>query len=867
MQAEHDGMWRRIEDLFGRALELPPGERAAFLDGACEGDVSLRREVEALLASHQRAGDFIQSPAFEDGLKVITQPESPLAEGHRIGPYQVIRELGRGGMGAVYLAARADDEYKKQVAIKIVKRGMDSEEVLDRFRNERQILASLDHPNIARLFDGGATKDGLPFFVMEYVEGLPVDEYCDGQKLSTVERLKLYRKVCAAVHHAHGNLVVHRDIKPSNILVMTDGTPKLLDFGIAKLLDQDAAVSGQRTATVARIMTPQYASPEQVRGGAITTASDIYSLGVLLYKLLTGRLPYQFKTLLPAEIEKVICERETERPSTAITRTGGAADGAEERVAPATPESLAEARREKPEGLRRKLKGDLDNIVLMAMRKEPQRRYSSVEQLSGDIRRHLEGLPVIAANDTFRYRTSKFVRRHRIGMAAAALVLLSLLAGIAATTWQARLARREKANAERINAFLEQIINYSNPVMESSRSNGHATTIEDALDLAAQRVESGEFADQPEVEVELLRMIAHSYLFQGRYDLAIKYGGEYLATQDGRDGQDAPRAVEASAMRAVLAFIKGDITEAETLYRRLLPVMRNQYQKGSLKPEALAEAVNNFAYLRRTQGDSKEAESLFRETLALTPQIQAESQYIVRLTRTTLASTIADQGRFEDALEVSRQAVDEFRQTGQADTPDFGFSLTVMGGFLTDKADFAGADRALREAEAILRQRLKPGHLWLGDNLRNQAISLYRQDRFQEAQDRVAEALKIYQGFGPHYDQYPTLLIVQGLILDKTGRSREGEAILREALRLRTQTLPKGHYWIAVAQGALGECLARQKRFDEAEPLLVESYAVLDSSLGQRDPRTNEAKQRLRGLYQVWGKPEQAAQIGLPHQP
>jgi eukaryotic-like serine/threonine-protein kinase len=857
MQAER---WQQVEELFGGALDRAPDERATFLTDACGNDDGLRREVEALLASHQRAGDFIQAPAFEDALNLIKRPEPALESGHRIGSYEVIREIGRGGMGTVYLAARADDEYRKQVAIKIIKRGMDTAEVLRRFRNERQILASLDHPNIARLLDGGTTEDGMPFFVMEHIEGLALLNYCDAERLSTVERLELYRKICAAVQHAHQNLVVHRDIKPSNIVVISDGTPKLLDFGIAKLLGDDTGQPGKQTATVARIMTPQYASPEQVRGSAITTASDVYSLGVLLYELLTGHHAYHLKALLPREIERVICEKEPERPSTAITRVEESTD-ADGVTTSNTPASVSEARSERPDGLRRKLKGDLDNIVLKAMRKEPERRYSSVEQFSEDIRRHLEGLPVIATNHTFNYRAGKFVRRNRLGVTAVAIILLSLIAGIVATSWQARAARQEKAKAESINAFLEQILNYSNPVLNLPGDNSRETKMTQVLDEAAKRLEGEEFADQPEVKAELERIIANSYYSQGRYSLGREHMQEYVALERRIYGENHPKALAASATWAALLFNRGEMTEAENLYRQVLPAMRIEQQKGNIKAERLLDELVYFAYLRRTQGDSKEAESLFRESLALSPQLPKESRYILGVTRSTLASTLADQGRFDEALQTAREAVADDRQLGGADRPDFGFSLTVLGGFLTDKGDFAEADASLREAEAIFRLRLSPSHLWLGDNLRNQAISFYRQDKFAEAQNKVSEAGKIYlESFGSHYDHYPTVLIVQGLILNKTGKSEEGETILREAAKLRTESLPKEHFWVAVANSALGECLTTQKRFAEAEPLLVDSYTALNAGLGQRDPRTTEALQRLARLYDAWGKPAQATQ-------
>ncbi|HLL16540.1 MAG TPA: protein kinase, partial [Pyrinomonadaceae bacterium] len=400
--------WKQVEELFQAALDLPRDERPGFIAEAGATDDALRKQVEALVAQYEEAGDFIEAPAFAGGgfnpgsaAFRTTQPtdleDDPMA-GARVGAYKIVREIGRGGMGAVYLAVRADSEYQKRVAIKLVKRGMDTDFILRRFRNERQILASLDHTNIARLLDGGTTDTGLPYFVMEYIEGQPLYRYCDGEKLTIHERLRLFVQLCNAVAYAHQNLVVHRDIKPSNILICADGTPKLLDFGIAKLLNPELSPDTLTpTATAMRLMTPEYASPEQVRGEAATPSSDIYSMGVLLYELLTGHRPYHFPNRSPHEIARVICEEEPEHPSRVVMRPediipldGGGGESA------TTLELLCKMRGTTLENLRRELAGDLDNITLKALRKEPGRRYGSIERLRDDIAHHLEGRPVSA---------------------------------------------------------------------------------------------------------------------------------------------------------------------------------------------------------------------------------------------------------------------------------------------------------------------------------------------------------------------------------------------------------------------------------------------------------------------------------------
>ncbi|HEU4525607.1 MAG TPA: protein kinase [Gemmatimonadales bacterium] len=420
--------FRRCEELFHVTLGLPEAERGAFLRQRCADDPLLQADVERLLAAHVQAGDFISSPAIAAVGNGIGPDESWL--GRLVGPYRVVREIGRGGMGAVYLAERADGQYQQRVALKVIKRGMDTEQVLARFRAERQILASLDHPNIARLLDGGSTDQGVPFFVMEYIEGQPIDAWAAGRELSVEDRLRLFLQVCGAVAYAHQNLVVHRDIKPLNILVTVEGVPKLLDFGIAKVLHEgpDEATS---TVTGMRLLTPEYASPEQIEGRHATTVSDVYALGVVLYELLTGRSPYRTRSRAPLDLVEAVRTTDPDRPS-AVGNT---------------------------EKLRRRLRGDLDTILLTALRKEPTRRYPSVEQFAGDIRRHLDGLPVRARPDTFRYRAGKFVRRNRVPVAAALLLALALLGGTAATAYQAQQARAAQARAERRFADVRKLAN------------------------------------------------------------------------------------------------------------------------------------------------------------------------------------------------------------------------------------------------------------------------------------------------------------------------------------------------------------------------------------------------------------------------
>jgi eukaryotic-like serine/threonine-protein kinase len=582
--------WKKVAAIFEQALELPTTGRAAFLKKNCNRDGELRREVESLLESHASAGSFIDEPGLffsEDELK---DDVAAVAPGHLIGAYRVIREIGRGGMGTVYLAERADQQYEKQVAIKLIKRGMDTDSVLRHFRKERQILAGFDHPNIARLFDGGTTEDGLPYFVMEYVEGLPIDEYCDAHRLGVAERLKLFREVCAAVSYAHRRLVIHRDIKRSNILVTSEGVPKLLDFGIAKILQTDNAAESMLTLTGMRPMTPEYASPEQVRGDPVTAASDVYSLGVVLYELLTGSSPYRLTSHSPREVERAITEQEPTPPSTA------------------TPENNRKSVRA---GLafanRKSLRGDIDNIVLMALRKEPGRRYQSVDQFADDIRRYLEARPVLARKDTLVYRAGKFIRRNPVLVGAASVCALLALVIIWLTLpdFTAPTLAPQKSiavlpfqniSADPGNAYLadgiqEEILTRLSKIADLkviSRASAQrykskpANVREVAQQLGVAHLLEGtvqKAADQVRVNVELINAQTGSYLWADKFDrnfVDIFSAESEIAT---KIAETLQAKLSGSERRAISAYPTKN-TKAYDLYLKGRYHWRNFYAPG-----------------------------------------------------------------------------------------------------------------------------------------------------------------------------------------------------------------------------------------------------------------------------------------------
>jgi len=640
--------WRKIESIFQTVVEKPKPERQQMLTQYCGNDPDLRREIEALLSEDDTSDfdDFIQAP-IKDVARSLPQPSSDNYIGRNIGPYQVVKLLGQGGMGAVYLAERADAEFYRQVALKIVRRGMDSNFVLKRFRMERQILATLEHPNIAQLLDGGTTADGLPYFVMEYVQGQPLTEYCDARETSLTERLKLFLSVCAAVQHAHQKLIVHRDLKPSNVLVTAEGIPKLLDFGIAKLLDPALSpMPITRTQTSMRMMTPDYASPEQVRGLPVTAASDVYTLGVILFELLTGARPYQFETYSPAEIERAICDTEIERPSALAERVKAESGMTNERNS---------SFRLHPSSL----KGDLDNIALMALRKEPERRYQSVEQLAEDIRCYLQGRPISARRESAMYRTGKFVRRNKLAVAAAILVFFSLLGGIVTTTRAARIAETERARAEanlaeaqtqRAEADRQRLI------AEEQRARAEAEADEANLQrqiAEAQRAEADAQRQNAETQQERaerrfaqVRKLANTFLFDFHDKIAalpgstvaremvVKTALEYLDSLAKEAEGDVLLQNELAAAYLRIGDVQGFPRQANlghmdaalVSYRRSLELserLRAKGQKDVVLLRRLAETHGKAAEVARFMNKQADAKESYQKALAVGEQLLA----------------------------------------------------------------------------------------------------------------------------------------------------------------------------------------------------------------------------------------------------
>lgn len=809
--------WQQVKSILEGALERTPEDRAGYLGTACGEDVDLRGEVDSLLASEDILDDFIEEPLFD--LRGPAGEE--WGEGVQVGPYRVLREIGRGGMGSVYLADKADGDYEGQFALKVIRRGMDSEEVLRRFRSERRILTQLDHPQIARVFDGGTTADGRPYFVMEYVEGRPITEYCEEENLSIPQRLELFLAVCSAVHFAHQNLVVHRDLKPANILVTRAGVPKLLDFGIAKLLDPDRTEPAL-TVLERRPMTPLYASPEQLRGKQVTTASDVYSLGVLLYLLLAGRPAYGLTPPEGEELFKAVCEDDPPRPSAVAGDV-----------------------------LRRRLAGDLDNIVLRAMQKEPQRRYASVEQLAEDIRRHLEGLPVLARPDTAFYRAGKFVRRHRLGVGFAAAALL-LIIGFSITVTQFwRQAVRERDRAEAISTFLLDVFTDPDP----GESRGEEITAREVLDRGTEKI-SRDLQDQPELRATLMETMGLVYRNLGLLEPASKLTEESLAIRRETLGEDHLLVAGSLQNLAVLRRDRGDRAAAEELLREALEIHRRQRSTDTAE---YAKALNDLAAILEGKGDLNGAEALYRESLTLKrQQLGSEHEDIARglsnLGHLRHARKDYDgaERHYQDALAMRRRLFGTVH-------PDVAKTLSNLAVLYEDQGDLARAEQMYREVLEMRRKLLGGRHPHVARSLNNLAVLLQKRGDARAAEPLYREALSIAdQALGPVHEERAIYLRGLASVLLDQRRAAEAEPLAREALGIFREETPDS-WRVADAESILGGCLAAQGRFEEAEPLLVGAYEALAKDPADGNRRAGEALARVVTLYRSSGKPERAA--------
>jgi serine/threonine-protein kinase len=837
MEAER---WREVDRLFAAALDWPPEERAASLEKACQGDPELRAEVERLLNVDERLGGFLEQPAVPPwGVAGESDENGPL------GPYRLLRRLGSGGSGTVYLARRDDEQYNRLVAIKILRSGLEGTEIYHRFLAERQILARLEHPNIARLYDGGSTPDGRPYLVMELVEGLPVDVYCDRHRLSIDRRLELFRRICGAIQYAHQNLLVHRDIKPLNILVTADGEPKLLDFGIAKQLAAEGEESGAQTRTGLRLMTPSFASPEQVRGEAVTTASDVYSLGVLLYELLVGRSPYRLTTGLPHEIETAICEQEPERPSQALARAPG--------VEPEVPAGeVAAARDTRVPALVRRLAGDLDNIVLKALRKEAPRRYASAAALSQDVENHLLNLPVAARPDTLAYRTRTFVRRHRAAVLAAAAVLALVVGFLVSLVLQGRQLARERDKANYALSFLVDTFQQADPF----HTRGERLTARDILDRGAGRV-SRELAGQPDVQAALMDAIGRVDLGLGRIDRAAPLLEGALAVRQRTQGGSLEMAQSLDHVAAV-RLQRSDFKGSEQLLRQSLALKRRLPGDNAVE---VARTLNQLGdtVARRGGGDPKAAEPLHRQALAVARRAEGREGPTVSASLIALASRVNEQGDYPSAEKLLQQGLAmETRLLGE-ENADVIRHQQDLAELLVNQGKFREAEAVIRHALDVERRILGEGHPDLGELYGDLAGTLLGQKRYPEAETLYQKALPaIRSAFGDADFRVADALGDLGATFMGEGRYGEAVAVHQQALEIRRRVYGDHSPKLAQSYLHLAEARRRLGQAGVALPLARQSLAILQETLGPEHPYTAYSHQAIGLALRDQGKPAES---------
>ncbi len=803
----------RADEILEAALDLEPQERPAFLDVACGADGELRRLVDRLIANCESDDDGFLTPGggmsgpLFDGLAQELIDDGGVRQGTVIGRYRIVRELGRGGMAVVYLAERADGQFEQQVALKLLQRSSVDQVVIQRFDRERQILAQAHHPNIAQLLDGGVDPDSRPFFVMEYVEGLPIDRYCDRERLPIADRLGLFLQVAKAVDYAHRNLVVHRDIKPSNILVRRDprsreGHAKLLDFGIAKLLDR-APDAAPLTRSDAQLMTPLYASPEQIRGDPVTTASDVYQLGLLLYMLLTGRWPYRLGANHAGEVVRAICHDQPTRPSTAVEDGNSPPTTAEDR--PESPQDIGEARGLSATRLQRKLAGDLDNIVLMALRKEPDRRYRSVAQLIDDVESYLGDRPVAARTDSVVYRLGKLVRRHKAAFATAvaAVVLLASLV----IFYTVRLAdERDRAQlaadqATQVSDFLRGLFAVSAP----TRSLGEQVTARQLLDRGAGRIES-ELEDQPALQAAMMTVMGEVYRELALYEEAVPLLEQAVAVRrrlDSRDGLE------------------------------------------------LAETLHALAWAKQELGEHAASEELYREALELRQAALGPLHPQVARSVEGLGQVLNLQGEFDAALEHHRRALRILELNLGPDHPEVGWTLTSMGEVL-------GRIRHLKESRAVLERAL--GILegsYDADHPRIAHARVYLANALRftgdvdGARQQYETALASFEHiYGPEHPEVAVALTRYGHLLKAVGDLETAIASHQRALAIREQAFGPAHPLVASSLNNLGLVYWVQGDRGSAQPLFERSAAAWEQALGPDHVDVAVALRNLAGVLE-----------------
>lgn len=883
--------WHRAQELFHQAASLSAGECAEFLDRVCSGDDELRSMVDRLLAADSDSPSLLDLGAGELAALVEDDFETPPT---RLGRYEILEQVGRGGMGTVYLARRADGSFERSVALKVIRAGLDSDEPLRRFRSEARILARLEHPSIARLYDAGV-EDGQPYLAMEYVRGERIDRYCDARGLGISRRLALFRRVCEAVQHAHQNLVVHRDLKPSNILITDDGEVKLLDFGISKLVEDEVEGGADLTRTGMRAMTVEYSSPEQVRGDPVTAASDVYSLGVVLYELLTGRRPYE-NGQTPLETARAVLETDAGRPSSAVTRPDAPLAITSQEESP-SPAGLAKLRGMTPDQLSRRLRGDLDTILLKALQKKPERRYASVQVLIDDLRRHLDGRPVVARPDTVPYRLRKFVRRNWVGVAAGAAVVVALVVGLTVAVWQARVAsaqrdvaRLEAEKANRITDFLIDVFEVADP----ATARADTLTAVQILDRGAGRIET-ELSSEPLVQATMMDVIGRVYTslsLYGRADSLLTRGLERRAQLL---GPEHPDVATSSFHLASLAYLRGD-SNADSLFREVVALRRRvldpgdpvlavsltQYAFSLLGSDddaaeaALDEAIGIYreapgdhetdiadatyarGFIRHDQGEYEEAERLYREALRVQRERFGPNHPKTLTTTSNLGSLLQLLGRYE-AADSALQAVLAARRNV------FGTTHARVANSLVALAELRYAQGAYDEAERYVREALALREQLYGSDNQNTIFTrfylarvLQARGEFGQAESLFHDVLAAAEARGEANANTARLVNSFAGYLETSGDVAGAETFYRRALELYRQVVGEDHPFTAIVQGNVAATLLDQGELDVAESLFRKSLETLRAAWSDDHQTVGVARLQLGTLLMQKGELQDA---------
>lgn len=822
----------RFELLFRAAQLHTPEDRATFLDAACTDDPALRSELEDLLKADDQAQveSFMEEPVLGWTARLLGEsadgPTDRL-EGRHVGPYAVLHRLADGGMGEVYLAVR-ERPFKQYVALKIIRRGMDTRDVVARFGVERQILAALNHPNVSRLLDGGVTEDGRPYLAMEYVEGRPITTYSDVRRLPVRERLRLFQTVCRTVSYAHQNLIIHRDLKPSNILVTEDGTVKLLDFGIAKLLNPHLSpVAMPVTRTELRMMTPEYASPEQLRGETLTTAADVYALGVILYELITGHRPFHVAGRPTREIIAVVGEEEPERPSTKVAKLERLRqpDGSEKLI---SPDTVCATRQATLERLKRQIRGDLDNITLMALRKEPERRYGSAELLAQDVERYLSGMPVAARPNTVTYRVRKFTSRHRAAVVAAVLVVCSLVGGLSVALWQAREAHRERERAEEALAHSETVTNFLMELFQANdprSTRGEDVTARELLQRGVARADG--LDDQPQLQAHLLDVVGRVYESLAQYETAESLLRRALRLRQESLGEKHLLVTESMTHLASLLNRRGAYEEAESLLRRAVAI-QNESLDGPHPARAttLAQLGHLLPYLDKWE----EAEEVRRNVVTMQRALWGSRHPMVANSIVKVGAILRARGRYDEAEVLLREAVDIYESQDEihVDATTTLFQLAIL---LKHKGAYDEAEALLRRAIDLRRELEGDGDPDISSYMFELALVLHRSGKVAGVEELYRDAMAFRQRVLGDHPATVDGLIYSSTYYHERGHLATAESLLEEALSMGLRLLGPDHKVITLIRGRLEQVRTDMGRHPPFDSLLSPASVPGDDPL------------------------------------